>query len=389
MRLFGIPALALASSVTAVKVTEHDKLAVLGLENLQRYVAENGSPDPGTCTPETASVRKEWSTLSKPERRNYIDAIKCLHSKPGLTPASVAPGARSRFDDFVVTHVKQTYSIHATANFLSWHRYYIWAYEQLLRNECGYKGYLPYYNWAWWYEDPASSPLFDGSDTSISNGGDYVPGRNYTCVGVPTGSPDCPIKLEPGSGGGCVSGPLANWTVTLGPIATKVTGIKPNPQADGLGYNPRCINRDVNKNSAYLSRDEVITELLENSNDILTFQNRMQGDFPNRYLGVHSAGHYTVGGDAGSDFFNSPADPAFYFHHAQIDRTWWIWQNQDLENRRNAVDGTITFNNDPPSRKGTLNDTLTLGPMLQDAFGNITIKDAMSTLGGPFCYIYV
>lgn len=102
---------------------------------------------------------------------------------------------------------------------------------------------------------------------------------------------------------------MANWTTTLGPIATKVTGIKPNPQADGLGYNPRCINRDVNKHSAYLSRDEVITELIENSKDILTFQNRMQGDFPNGYLGVHSAGHYTVGGDAGSDFFNSPADP--------------------------------------------------------------------------------
>jgi len=60
MRLFGLSALALASGVTAVKVTEHDKLAVLGLENLQRYVAENGSPSPGTCTPETASVRKEW-----------------------------------------------------------------------------------------------------------------------------------------------------------------------------------------------------------------------------------------------------------------------------------------------------------------------------------------
>jgi len=25
--------------------------------------------------------------------------------------------------------------------------------------------------------------------------------------------------------------------------------------------------------------------------------------------GVHTAGHYTIGGDAGSDFFNSPADP--------------------------------------------------------------------------------
>jgi tyrosinase len=24
---------------------------------------------------------------------------------------------------------------------------------------------------------------------------------------------------------------------------------------------------------------------------------------------VHTAGHYTIGGDAGSDFFNSPSDP--------------------------------------------------------------------------------
>jgi hypothetical protein len=54
------------------------------------------------------------SLLTKPERRNYIDAIKCLHSKPALTPATVAPGARSRFDDFVVTHVLQTYSVHGT-----------------------------------------------------------------------------------------------------------------------------------------------------------------------------------------------------------------------------------------------------------------------------------
>lgn len=46
--------------------------------------------------------------------------------------------------------------------------------------------------------------------------------------------------------------------------------------------------------------------------------------------GVHSGGHYTIGGDAGSDFYNSPADPAFYFHHRTIDRVW-TWQNLDLE----------------------------------------------------------
>ena len=43
------------------------------------------------------------SALTRPERKNYIDAVKCLSKKPALTPASVSAGARSRFDDFVAT----------------------------------------------------------------------------------------------------------------------------------------------------------------------------------------------------------------------------------------------------------------------------------------------
>jgi tyrosinase len=72
-----------------------------------------------------------------------------------------------------------------------------------------------------------------------------------------------------------------------------------------------------------------------------------------------------------------------------IDRVWWIWQNQDLKNRKNQLMGTMTFLNSPPSRNGTLQDTLSLGPMLEKAFPNITNAEAMSTLAGPFCYIYV
>jgi len=33
--------------------------------------------------------------------------------------------------------------IFSQGNFLSWHRYYTWAYEQALRNECGYNGTQP------------------------------------------------------------------------------------------------------------------------------------------------------------------------------------------------------------------------------------------------------
>jgi tyrosinase len=71
-----------------------------------------------------------------------------------------------------------------------------------------------------------------------------------------------------------------------------------------------------------------------------------------------------------------------------IDRVWNIWQNQDLEKRRDQIDGTITFLNRPPSRNGTLEDVLSLGSMLEEQFPNITNADAMSTVGGPFCYIY-
>ena len=177
----------------------------------------------------------------------------------------------------------------------------------------------------------------------------------------------------------------------MGPIQTMLQipgGLPKNPRADGLGYNPRCLRRDISLQAANATSDYEVTSLIKNYKDIASFQSEYQGAFAQGRMGVHTGGHYTMGGDAGSDFYNSPADPAFFPHHAMIDRVWWIWQNQDLKNRRNAIDGTITFLNSPPSRNGTLNDTLTLGPML-DTFKNITNKDAMSTLGGPFCYIYL
>jgi len=98
-------------------------------------------------------------------------------------------------------------------NFLSWHRYFMWAWEQTLRNECGYKGYLPYYNWALWADHPAASPLLDGSDTSISGDGVYIAGRNASCVPNPN---RCFVEVPPGNGGGCVaSGPFKELVVIL------------------------------------------------------------------------------------------------------------------------------------------------------------------------------
>jgi tyrosinase len=99
---------------------------------------------------------------------------------------------------------------------------------------------------------------------------------------------------------------------------------------------------------------------------------------------VHAGGHFWIGGDPGGDLYASPGDPYFFLHHAQIDRTWWIWQNQDLKNRQNAIAGTNTIFNFPPSANTTLDDLIDLGvnaPALR--IGNV-----MSTISDQFCYTY-
>ena len=86
----------------------------------------------------------------------------------------------------------------------------------------------------------------------------------------------------------------------------------------------------------------------------------------------------------GGDLFASPGDPYFFLHHAQIDRTWWIWQNQDLATRQNAIAGTNTLFNFPPSANTTLDDLLDLGVLAP----KMKIADAMSTRSDQFCYTY-
>lgn len=55
--------------------------------------------------------------LSVAERKEYTKAVQCLMNLPAKTPSNVAAGAKSRYDDFVVTHIQQTNTIHNTVGF--------------------------------------------------------------------------------------------------------------------------------------------------------------------------------------------------------------------------------------------------------------------------------
>ena len=175
----------------------------------------------------------------------------------------------------------------------------------------------------------------------------------------------------------------------MGPIQTMLQipgGLPKNPRADGLGYNPRCLRRDISLQAANATSDYEVTSLIKNYKDIASFQSEYQGAFAQGRMGVHTGGHYTMGGDAGSDFYNSPADPAFFPHHAMIDRVWWIWQNQDLKNRQWALAGSASKIGETAAKNATLEDPLSMGEYV--GVSNISIKAALSTMGGPFCYIY-
>ncbi|XDG04986.1 hypothetical protein ABKA04_004601 [Annulohypoxylon sp. FPYF3050] len=171
-----------------------------------------------------------------------------------------------------------------------------------------------------------------------------------------------PVYLPPGNGGGCVtSGPFKDMVVNLGPVSlpmnngSTITG-------SGLDYNPRCLKRDISAgvNSAYANATSIVN-LIQQNDDIADFQLVMQGVPGSGSIGVHGGGHYTIGGDLGADVFVSPGDPAFYLHHGMIDLVWWAWQSLDYANRRDAVSGTGTFLNNPPSPNTTLDDIVDLG----------------------------
>ena len=148
-----------------------------------------------------------------------------------------------------MTYIKQ-------GNFLSWHRYFTWTYEHALRAECGYKGYQPYINWGKYAHDIVGSPLFDGSKTSMSGDGEFIP---HNGTGIPSNAMPS-FVIPPGNGSGCVtSGPFRNMTVRLGPITPSLYGLQANPQADGLGLNERCLRRDLSNAGAAKGNTEAIS----------------------------------------------------------------------------------------------------------------------------------
>ncbi|KAF3480343.1 uncharacterized protein GIQ15_05690 [Arthroderma uncinatum] len=363
-------------AVTAYK--DPQEVASKRIEKLQRqyqeYILATVKARESGCTPKNMIYRQEWGSLSKRSRLEYINAVKCLQRKDPITPKEAAPGVKSRYDDFSATHIMQTPFIHFSdlprkGIFLHFHRYFIWLYEKALREECGYRGAQPYWDWTISWEDPRKSKVFDGSPYSMGSNGMPTP-HGPTTISAFGFSLDIP----PGTGGGCVyAGPFRDYNVSLGPVA-----FEPKGEMGGLAYNPRCLTRDLSPLWTNNTKPSDIAALLTDCDDIGCFDGQLEA--PD---GGHSGGHFGIGGLC-IDAYASAGDPAFWLHHAQVDRMWTIWQNLKPKTRTHQVWGTGTAFNNPPSANVTLDTILdykVLAP--KQKVGSIG-----STIDGPFCYMF-
>ncbi|CAH0031593.1 unnamed protein product [Clonostachys rhizophaga] len=349
--------------------------AQLSYEKFTEEFLANATTSNGSCNKENVRSRQRWDDLSTDARLEYIRAVKCLYSLPSTTDPLVAPGAKTRVDDFVYTHINQTNFVHGSGIFLPWHREFMWLYESALYDECGFKGTgVPYWDWFLHTDDQASSPVFDSGPAGFGGNGLYIPheASNDTLVDVPG---PVWVDRDAGTGGGCVvDGAFANLTLTLGPVVPADT---PADDPYGLKGNPRCLKRDFlqPQSSAHLTFQQA-ADLLETTT-YAEFRAAIDQDE------MHPASHKFLGAD-GYDWYSSPNDPVFFLLHSQVDRIWSIWQTQEYHTRTNQVGGTVTFRNTPPSANATLDTVLrmlTAGP-------DVLFGETVSPLEN-YCYRYV
>ncbi|RPA77400.1 Di-copper centre-containing protein [Ascobolus immersus RN42] len=294
--------------------------------------------------------RKEWRSMSSNEKANYISAVNCMHKTlKGKTTAQV-PGAISRFDDFIGVHKQQTANIHFVGHFLPWHRYFMWAYEKTLREECGYTGGQPYWDYTLDAGNFRNSPIFD---PNTGFGGDGAGAQ------------------------GCVStGPFKDWTIHL-------------PAQTSINRQDRCLSRriDANIGNQWLTKryeDDVLSK-----GDYGWMALALEGDTQGGY-GIHGGGHFAIGGSAG-DVYTSNTEPLFYLHHTNMDRIWNKWQNANPSKRTFDISLTMfprnTFLQPKPAPAGnvTLDFEINLGGLA----GSVTMRDIMDTKSGINCYEYV
>ncbi|KAI0204364.1 hypothetical protein F4808DRAFT_339801 [Astrocystis sublimbata] len=296
------------------------------------------SRDSGDCA--NPAVRYEWDDYSASDKQAFVNAIQCLTRRPASGKFSFS---KNRYEDFVRLHQSYAPNIHSrstsqqTHKFLLWHRYYVWAFEQVLRDECGFNRAMP-----WWDEKKWAGRF---SQATI-----FTPQYFGTLPGPTNGRGTC-------INNGAFSGLQSN----LGPGQTV--------------NNPHCVQRAVNEG--------VTSQTGVNSYNICLQRNSYPDFHSCVEFTFHAQGHNGVGATM-ADAIASPGDPVFFMHHLYVDYVFRKWQLGNIS-RRTTISGCADNNGCPPL---TLDTVIYMGGICGSKCPNLPVRQLLRTLQGRFCYKY-
>jgi tyrosinase len=235
-------------------------------------------------------VRKNEDTLSSKEIKAFVDAIKTL--KTTYNDGSTV----SVYDSFVQEHADAFANgqAHGGPAFLAWHREFLLQFEQALQTVDS-SVTIPY--WDFTVDNSTSSSLW--SDDFLGGNGD----------------------------------PTDNNIVTTGPFRQGEWTLNVN------GDDGTSLRRDFGGLVSTLpTADDVTAAENASSYDVFPFDTGSPIDqsFRNNLEGFnHSSGepelhnrvHAWIGGSMAIQY--SPNDPVFWMLHANLDRLWAEWQDQN------------------------------------------------------------
>ena len=222
-------------------------------------------------------IRKEFTSLSLTERRRYIQTI--------LT-ASTDTRFKNDYDRLLNDHrILFATGIHERIHFLTWHRYFILLYENLLRRvDCRFT--VSYWDWSRVSGDPfrTTNPRDLWHRGNASFGGNGVP---------------------------------PNQCVQTGPFRESVWSLPPLPSGTPPSPGSGCLRRQFNGNPP----DTVAV------NNVLQINPVNFTDFELLLrLNLHDVVHCLIGGTMCS--VDAALAPEFFLHHGFVDKIWDDWQKK-------------------------------------------------------------
>lgn len=280
---------------------------------------EPGATATPAVTPSTATLftRVEIATFTPDQLTALRQGIALMQQRPNTNPTSwiyqanihAVPEAGSNCPAST-DPVQPAWDTcqHGSFFFLAWHRMYLYYFERILRaavqeatGDPSYPFALPYWDYSTHqlpdsFRTPtdASNTLFVAQRRALCNS----PGAGQECVSAAQGSSDQAMTLIPFCN--CPDGQASCDGCTPGLFPDETFGGELTPQPE-----------------------------------------HFLGQFGELESQPHNIIHVRVGGPAGwmTDPSCAARDPIFWLHHANIDRLWQVWLNQNA-GRANPLGST-------------------------------------------------